>query len=87
MGEAVLAALVTGVLSLAGVLVTLVSRRAEAGEVRRLHAELGEAQAALAQLRGEAERYRAAYLGLLEVTQGLLEGSDEPLTGGRERSV
>jgi len=71
--EAVLAALVTGVLSLVGVLVTLASRRAEAGEVARLHAELGEAQAALAQLRGEAERYKTAYLGLLEVTQGLLE--------------
>jgi hypothetical protein len=43
------------------------------GELQKLRAELSQARLALTQLRGEAERYRAAYLGLLELTQELLE--------------
>lgn len=78
MGEAVIAALITGVLSLAGVLITLASRRAGFGELQKLRSELGQARLALTELRGEAERYRAAYLGLLELTQDLLEKSDQP---------
>lgn len=72
MSEVVWAALITGGLSLIGVLVTLASRRAGAG-VGRLEAELSKAQAEIAELHGESERYKAAYLGLLELTQGLLE--------------
>lgn len=73
MGEGVVAALITGVLSLTGVLITLASRRTSAGEVQKLRAELAQAQLAVTQLRGESERYKAAYSGLLELTQGLLE--------------
>ncbi len=73
MSEVVWAALITGGLSLTGVLVTLASRRAGAGKVERLEAELAEAQAEIAELHGESERYKAAYLGLLELTHGLLE--------------
>lgn len=76
MSEAVVVALITGILSLAGVLVTLFSRRAGSGEVQKLRAELRQAQLALTQLRGEAERYRAAYSGLLELTQDLIEKPD-----------
>ncbi len=68
-----MAALITGGLSLTGVVVTLASRRASSGEVQKLRAELSQAQLVLTQLRGESERYKAAYLGLLELTQGLLE--------------
>ncbi len=73
MSEGVVAALITGVLSLTGVLVTLASRRTSAGEVQKLRAELSQAQLAVTRLRGESERYKAAYSGLLELTQGLLE--------------
>lgn len=73
MSEVVVAALITGGLGLTGVLVTLASRRAGGERVGRLEAELGEARAEIAQLHGESERYKAAYLGLLELTQGLLE--------------
>lgn len=73
MSEAVVAALITGVLSLTGVVVTLASRQASSGEVQKLRAELSQARLVLTQLRGESERYKAAYLGLLELTQGLLE--------------
>ena len=73
MSEVVWAALITGGLSLAGVLMTLASRRAGAERVERLEAELAEAQAEIADLHGESERYKAAYLGLLELTHGLLE--------------
>ncbi len=66
MAETVVAALITGALGFLGVLLTLLSRRAEAGEAERLRTELRSAKA-------EAERYKAAYLGLLELTQGLLE--------------
>lgn len=72
MSEGIVAALITGVLSLVGVLITLYSRRSRAGvqEVRRLRSELG-------QLRLEAERYRTAYEGLLELTCNLLRGDDD----------
>lgn len=66
MGETVVAALITGALGFLGVLFTLFSRRAEAGEAERLRTELKGAKA-------EAERYKAAYLGLLELTQDLFE--------------
>ncbi len=66
MGEIVIAALITGVLGFLGALLTLLSKRKEVDEAERLRAELRGAQA-------EAQRYKAAYLGLLEVTQGLLE--------------
>ncbi len=66
MNEIVVAALITGVLGFLGVLLTLLARRTEADELARLRAELSGARA-------EAERYKAAYLGLLELTQGLLE--------------
>lgn len=71
MSDTVAAALITGTLSLVGVVLTLA--RAGRGEVARLQRELGQAQRSVAQLRAEAERYKAAYLGLLELTQGLLE--------------
>ena len=71
MSDSVAAALITGVLSLVGVGLTLV--RAGRGEVARLQRKLDDAQRSVAQLRAEAERYKAAYLGLLELTQGLLE--------------
>ncbi len=72
MNEGVVAALITGLLSLAGVLATLFARRTrvETHEVRHLRAEL-------AQVRLEAERYRTAYEGLLELTCNLLRGDDE----------
>ena len=73
MSEVVWAALITGGLSLVGVLATLASRRVGAGKVKLLETELGEARAEIVQLHGESERYKAAYLGLLELTQGLLE--------------
>ena len=73
MSEVVWAALITGGLSLLGVLVTLASRQVESGKMELLEAELGEARAEIAELRGDSERYKAAYLGLLELTQGLLE--------------
>ncbi len=78
MGEGVVAALVTGVLSLTGVIITLASRRTSADEVQKrevqkLRAELAQAQLAVTQLRGESERLKAAYSGLLDLTQGLLE--------------
>ena len=73
MSEVVVAALITGVLSLTGVLARLVSRRVESGKAKLLQAELDEARAEIIQLHGESERYKAAYLGLLELTQGLLE--------------
>ena len=66
MHEVVVAALITGALGFLGVLLTLLSRRTEAGEAERLRSELKGAKA-------EVERYKAAYLGLLELTQGLLE--------------
>ena len=66
MSEVVVAALITGALGFLGVLLTLLSRRAEASEAERLRTELEG-------VRAEAERYKAAYLGLLELTQGLLE--------------
>lgn len=67
MSEGVMVALITGLLSLAGVLATVFSRRTRAGvqEARRLRAELGQAKL-------EAERYRTAYEGLLELTCNLL---------------
>ncbi len=73
MSEVVWAALITGGLSLAGVLVTLASRQVASGKAELLEAELGEARAEIAELHSESERYKAAYLGLLELTQGLLE--------------
>jgi uncharacterized protein YlxW (UPF0749 family) len=78
MSEGVTAALITGVLSLAGVLITLFSRRLGGSEgrkvdVQKLRGELEQAQRTAAQLRAEAERYRTAYLGLAELTQELLE--------------
>ncbi len=73
MSEVVWAALITGGLSLIGVLVTLASRWAGAEKVERLEAELAKAQTEIAELHGESERYKAAYLGLLELTHGLLE--------------
>lgn len=73
MSEVVWAALITGGLSLTGVLVTLASRWGGAERVERLEAELAEARAEIAELHGESERYKVAYLGLLELTHGLLE--------------
>lgn len=72
MSDGVIAALITGLLSLAGVLATLYSRQSRAGvqEVRRLRSELG-------QLRLETERYRTAYEGLLELTCNLLRDGDD----------
>lgn len=72
MSEGVIVALITGLLSLAGVVVTVASKRTQAGALRRLERELGEAKKSVAEARGEAEKYRSAYLGLLEVTQELL---------------
>ena len=66
MSEVIGAALITGALGLVGVLLTVASRRTDRFETERLRAELKDARA-------EAERYKAAYLGLLELTQGLLE--------------
>ena len=66
MNEVVVAALITGVLGFLGVLLTLLTKRAETREAERLRTELKGAKA-------EAERYKTAYLGLLELTQGLLE--------------
>ena len=66
MGEVVIAALITGALGFLGALLTLLSRRTETSETERLRTELRGAKA-------EAERYKTAYLGLLELTQGLLE--------------
>ena len=71
MGE-IFAALITGGLGLTGVLVT-VFRRRWMGEAERLRGELERTQNALADLQGEARRYRAAYEGLLEVNRELLE--------------
>ncbi len=71
MGE-ILAALITGGLGLTGVLVTVFRRRGT-GEAERLRGELERTQNALADLQGEARRYRAAYEGLLEVNRELLE--------------
>lgn len=78
MSEGVMAALITGALSLVGVLVTLLSRRLGRGEgckvdVQKLRGELEQTRRTAAQLRAEAERYRTAYLGLSELTQELLE--------------
>lgn len=71
MGE-ILAALITGGLGLTGVLVTAFRRRGR-GEAERLRGELERTHSALADLREEARRYRAAYEGLLEVNRELLE--------------
>lgn len=76
MTEGVMAALITGLLSLTGVLVTVLSRRTQVGSLRRLERELSETKKMLAQRCTEAEKYRAAYLGLLEVTQELLENAE-----------
>lgn len=73
MSDGVWAALITGLLSLAGVLATLVARRTQGSSLQRLRRELEEAKRAQVQLRVEREKYRVAYLGLLEVTQGLLD--------------
>ncbi len=80
MSEGVTAALITGALSLVGVLITLLSRRLDGGEgqkvdEQKLRGELEQARRTAAQLRVEAERYRTAYLGLAELTQELLEKS------------
>lgn len=84
MSETVLAAVVSGVLSLLGVVVTLLARRAGVGEVRRLRAELGRKESAAAQLRLELERYRAAYVGLLELTQDLLDGDSSATSSDKK---
>lgn len=78
MSEGVTAALITGALGLAGVLITLFSGRLGGGkrrnvDVQRLRDELEQAKGTATQLRAEAERYRTAYLGLAELTQELLE--------------
>lgn len=78
MSEGATAALITGALSLAGVLITLLSRRLGGSErrkvnVQKLRAELEQTRHTTAQLRREVERYRTAYLGLSELTQELLE--------------
>ena len=78
MSEGVTAALITGVLSLAGVLIKLLARRLGGSkgrkvDVQKLRADLEQARRTAAQLRAEAERYRRAYLGLAELTQELLE--------------
>ena len=72
MSEVIVAALITGGLGLLGIVLTLFRDRADKRETARLQTELGEAQIVLEHLRGESERYKAAYLGLLEITQGLL---------------
>lgn len=71
MSDTVAAALITGTMSLMGVLLTLWRTRRD--EVARLQDELDDAQRDLAQQRAEAARYKAAYLGLIDLTQGLLE--------------
>jgi hypothetical protein len=75
--DGVWAALITGLLSLAGVLATLISRRTQGSSLQRLRRELEEAKRAQVQLRVEREKYRMAYLGLLEVTQGLLDKPEQ----------
>lgn len=72
MSEGVIVALITGLLSLTGVVVTVFSKRTQAVSLRRLERELGEAKRGLSEARTEAAKYRAAYLGLLEVTQELM---------------
>ncbi len=73
MSEVIVAALITGGLGFLGVVLTLLRRQVDERERARLHTELSDAQATLERLRGETERYKAAYLGLLELTQELLE--------------
>ncbi len=78
MSEGATAALITGALSLAGVLITLLARRLGGSErrnvdVQKLRGELEQTRRTAAQLRREAERYRTAYLGLSKLTQELLE--------------
>lgn len=80
MSEEVTAALITGALSLAGVLMTVLSKRLggcelEKPELQKLRDDLEQARRTAAQLRAAAERYRTAYLGLSELTQELLEES------------
>ncbi len=69
MSDIVMAALVTGLLSLTGVLVTHAVRATGGREARRLRVELGQA-------RLEAERYKTAYEGLLELTCNLLRADE-----------
>ena len=72
MSEVIIAALITGGLGFLGVVLTLLCRQVDERERARLRAELKDVQVTLEHLRSESERYKAAYLGLLEITQGLL---------------
>ena len=72
MSEVIVAALITGGLGLLGIILTLLRDRADERKAARLQTELSEVRATLEHLRGESERYKAAYLGLLEITQSLL---------------
>ena len=69
MSEVIIAALITGGLGFLGVVLTFSRKGEDERERARLLAELAQAQGALGHLHGEAERYKAAYLGLLELMQ------------------
>ena len=74
--EVIVAALITGGLGFLGIILTLFqgcAYKRDKNEAAQLRAELSTTRVQLERLHSEAERYKAAYLGLLEMTQELLE--------------